>query len=292
MRHAYLIIVHEDNYVLEKLIELIDDRRNDIFIHVDKKTKNFSFEKYKKIVKNSNINFIPRVKVQWGGYSLVKVELELMKCANSYGDYSYFHLISGADLPLKTQDEIHKFFGQINGKEVIGFVNISKDEYNDRIRYYYFEKLNDRNKKILAYIKRGIRRFIILIQKIFKIERNKNIELAKGSQWFSITKNYLNYIISKEKQIEEIYKYSYCGDELFIQTLVIGTEYEEKLYIPKKISDDRAMRFIDWERGRPYVFREADFEQLINSKMLFARKFSDKVDKRIVEKIYNYLKNK
>lgn len=38
-KHAYLIIEHKDNFVLETLIELLDDSRNDIFIHIDKKLK-------------------------------------------------------------------------------------------------------------------------------------------------------------------------------------------------------------------------------------------------------------
>ena len=44
---------------------------------------------------------------------------------------------------------------------------------------------------------------------------------------------------------------------------------------------------IDWKRGNPYVFRESDFEQLVSSGQLFARKFSWNLDKRIVEKLRN-----
>ena len=33
-KHAYLILAHEDTLVLRRLLELIDDERNDIFIHL------------------------------------------------------------------------------------------------------------------------------------------------------------------------------------------------------------------------------------------------------------------
>ena len=36
-KHAYLIIAHDNFYTLEKLIKSIDDSRNDIYIHIDKK---------------------------------------------------------------------------------------------------------------------------------------------------------------------------------------------------------------------------------------------------------------
>lgn len=140
MKHAYLLIVHEYNEILEKLLKSLDDKRNDIFIHVDKKTKDFPFEKVNSIIKTSDIYFIPRIKVYWGGSSQIKVELNLLEEAVNKNKYRYFHLLSGVDLPLKTQDEIHKFFLENDGKE---FVSIHDKEFKDffRVEYYFIEKL-------------------------------------------------------------------------------------------------------------------------------------------------------
>ena len=38
-RHAYLILAHKNPRQLRKLIALLDDPRNDIFVHVDRKGK-------------------------------------------------------------------------------------------------------------------------------------------------------------------------------------------------------------------------------------------------------------
>lgn len=40
MKHAYLIMAHHEFEVLGKLVQAIDDKRNDIFIHFDGKLKN------------------------------------------------------------------------------------------------------------------------------------------------------------------------------------------------------------------------------------------------------------
>ena len=37
MKHAYLIIAHSDIEVFKTLISLIDDVRNDIYVHIDQK---------------------------------------------------------------------------------------------------------------------------------------------------------------------------------------------------------------------------------------------------------------
>lgn len=46
-RHAYLIMAHNNFYILEKLLILLDDPRNDIYIHIDKKVSKFDFAYYK-----------------------------------------------------------------------------------------------------------------------------------------------------------------------------------------------------------------------------------------------------
>ena len=54
------------------------------------------------------MTYVDRVPVNWGG-SQIRAELSLLKCAVKK-KYDYYHLVSGADLPIKTQDEIHQFF--------------------------------------------------------------------------------------------------------------------------------------------------------------------------------------
>ena len=38
MKHAYLILCHTDFQLLRILINILDDSRNDLFVHIDKKT--------------------------------------------------------------------------------------------------------------------------------------------------------------------------------------------------------------------------------------------------------------
>ena len=45
-KHAYLIMTHADEYLLQVLISMLDDKRNDIYIHADSKWVNFAQEKF------------------------------------------------------------------------------------------------------------------------------------------------------------------------------------------------------------------------------------------------------
>ena len=141
--HAVMIIAHNQFDLLEKLISALDDKQNDIFVHIDAEADNFDFEHFRKIPKYSEIHFTDRINVTWGDFSQVKAEIILLKAAvenESKGKkYSYFHLISGCDLPIKSNDEIHEFFKENNGKEFIHFSSEKVSEQSiGRIRYYHF----------------------------------------------------------------------------------------------------------------------------------------------------------
>ena len=133
------------------------------------------------------------------------------------------------------------------------------------------------------------------VQKFLKIDRTKyekNIEYKYGANWFSITNKLAEFIIEKESWIRKRFKNTKCADEIFLQTIVYNSKFKNNLYYDKM--DDNyisCMRKIDWTRGTPYVWKNCDFEELINSGFLFARKFDYEADSKIVNRISNYLKN-
>ena len=122
LKHAYLIMAHNDFGILEKLLKLLDDPRNDIYLHIDKKVKKFNFANFQKLLTKSKLYFVDRLDVRWGDFSQVQCELKLLKAAIG-GEYQYYHLLSGVDLPLKSNDEIHTFFGKHQGKQFVHFTH-------------------------------------------------------------------------------------------------------------------------------------------------------------------------
>lgn len=282
--HAFLIMAHNEFDILEKVIKLLDDNENHLYIHIDKKVKDFNFDKFSSIAKKSKIFFTNRINVSWGGYSLVQCELLLLKEAIVH-NYEYYHLISGVDLPLKTNEEIHDFFNKNKGKEFISYdKNASDTEIESRIKYYYLLQDKFGRSSKLAYI---IQACCIRIQKILNVNRIKDIKytLKKGTNWFSITNNLAHYIVEKENEIYNLFRFGCCVDELFLHTMVYNSNFRDK------VAGD-SLRYVDWIRGGPYTFTEEDFDDITSSDKIFARKFSKKVDYDIVLKIEDYLNRK
>lgn len=235
-----------------------------------------------------------------GGYSQIKTEIDLLKAAIPQ-KYQYYHLLSGADLPLKSQEYIHQFFSDNQGKE---FVQLGTKEYikNTQQRYKYYwifqENLGNGRKNALYKALNKLRYATVFLQSVFKIDRRKRNEdvfecYYSGAQWFSITHDFAKYVVSKEKQIRRVFNKTTCCDEVFLQTILMNSRFKENLYHKESDGDYIAiMRKIDWNRGSPYTWLKNDYEELINSEFLFARKFSETVDSEIIDKIFNKLYNK
>lgn len=68
-------------------------------------------------------------------------ELNLFKYAHDLGKYDYYHLLSGKDFPLQSQDYIHNFFKQNEGMEFVHIVNKNSmriNKVNERVNFFIF----------------------------------------------------------------------------------------------------------------------------------------------------------
>lgn len=269
MKHAYLIITHSSYDILCKLICALDDTRNDIYIHIDKKA-NFDgttlrTEKSKLVILSN------RLDARWGDYSLVKVELMLFEEAHNNGPYGYYHLISGVDFPLKSQDFIHNFCDKYQGTEFIGFAKTTQNEIRWRSQHYFpFSRFFKSKNILIRFIRSSIARF----QSIINYSRS-SLVIKKGCQWCSITDELVKYILDNKKLIHQIFNHTYCPDEMFVQTLCWNSKFRDRIY---DINDEfnGCKRFIVWNNGVLKMLDDVSPDILFSSDKLFGRKFSDK----------------
>lgn len=295
MKHAYAIVAFNNWEQLDKLIALIDDERNDIYIHVNINVTDCDFEHIKSVPKKSNLYLLNRLDTEWGTDGLALVMLEFFKAA-SKKHYDYYHYMSGACLPLKTQDEIHKFFSENFGKEFVHFTGhppISDNIYS-RYKYYHYFKKYIRSNSLLKRVFLGVfcENLSIYLQKLFKVDRLKDFRnvLCYGSNWCSVTHELVEFTLKYYDAILPTIKYTFAPDEMLMQTICYNTYFKERLY-NTDFNDDyhSCMRSVDWNRGNPYTYKLADFDNLINSDYLFARKFDQRTDNEIINKIYETL---
>lgn len=285
-KHAYLIIAHNNFRILYLLLQLIDDESNDIYIHIDKKVQDFDESKYKVACKYSKVYFTDkRIDVQWGESSQVRTEMLLYKTAVQR-KYEYYHLISGVDLPLKSQKKIHEFFDKYRNKEFIFFEKeVTSWDYQRLSIYHFPKKWNERITNRLYWLQAKL--------KVDRIKRY-NMVFRKGFNWCSLTYEAVSYLLENEKFIRRICKFTSCADECYKQFLLCNSEFfKNRIYLNEKGSPDD-LREVDWSNcvNSPHIYTIKDFEKLKKSDKIFARKFDEKVDSEIIRQVVAEVKGR
>lgn len=277
-KHAYCILVHNEPKLLQSLLAQLDDERNDIFIHLDAKADARLFERIS--CERARMFWTPRIRVYWCDFSTTEAELLLFRFARSHGHYAYYHLISGADRAIKSQNYIHSYCETHNGEEFVEYTPDAKNlhQVDDRIhRWYFFTKMHRHPNGKVRRLFVDLDNAILNLQRVLHIRRNGGLVPSKGSNWFSITENLVDWLLPQEDEIRRTYHHTFCAEETFLQTMLMRSPFANR------VSPGGNMREIDWKRGDPYVWRLEDFDYLAASPCFFARKFSsahiDIVDK-------------
>lgn len=305
IKHAYLIIAHNNFWQLTILLRLLDDIRNDIFLFIDKKNiEKADQNNIRASVSRSHMSIFSPFEINWGGYSQCRAELFLMKKAKEKDNYRYYHLLSGVDLPLHNQNYIHDFFQQHDGYEFLAFVGkeiSEKVKPEERMKYYYlFSDINITN-KLLKKAFHFLNRILLFVQRKVGINRIKKERLiiGYGTNWFSITCELVDYILSKKVDIERLFSKSFCCDEVFIHTLILNSPFKDRIFTTDGLRDCRedrqgSLRYINWWDGNPKTWTIKDKQEILEAKergYLFTRKFDEKQDKEIIRIVANMVEN-
>lgn len=283
-------MAHQNPWQLSVLLELLDDPRNDIYLLIDGKSELGTDEllylpSRSGFVTYKNVDF----KIYWGGLSQIKGEMFLLERASEQNCYHYMHLISGLDLPIKTQEFIHDFFSELS-KECVGFneQNLGVAKWKTERFHFFVEGFNYRDREVYKYLRNGL----VFIQKLLGIKRKREFATYyHGSNWFSISGRFAEYLIERKPQILDSYRYTISCDEVFVQTELKHSAFEPFRGF-EGLEDSGNLRLIDWSRrvrNSPYTWRMKDLKYLLSTDFLFARKFDERVDRDIIDAIRTQL---
>ena len=287
-KHAYLITAHNKKAQLLTLLRLLDDPKNDLYLHIDKKAQGFDEAELAAAAPSCRVQFVSRQDARWGSEVFIDVIVSLIALA-SRQEHAFYHLLSGVDLPLKTQREIHAFFDAHAGQEFVSFERETAKPavIEGRIAHWHWTN------PVHPFLKKLDRRLAPVfgsLQSLLKINRIKHapVVFQKGGVWFSITHALACYVVETMPRYRAYYRASSCADEIWLQTLVANSPFmERRAFMGWDDELAATMRFVDWSGGgaSPRTLTSADFDMLMESGMLFARKFDADKDANIIQRI-------
>ena len=273
MKIAHLLLTHANPAQIKRLIDRLQHPDAYFFIHVDLKA---AIEPFTKLLNQPNIYFIKnRIKVYWGGYSIVQATInsfeEILSFDNKFG---YINLISGQDYPLKNVNFIHSFFKSNPGKAFMHFLSIEHEwkEALPRVTKYH----------LANYHFPGQYKLEGLINKIMPPRKLPKDMVAVGrSQWFTIKPECAAYIVNYLKEnnsVRRFFTLSWAPDEMIFQTILFNSPFKNDM-----VNDN--LLYVDWSQGgaSPKVLKMEDADKMIQSGKFFARKFNPEIDSKVLD---------
>ena len=269
MKQAYLIIAHNEFEVLRRLVAALDDERNDIFIHFDKKVSTLPEIR----TERSGLHILEnRVDVRWGTVSQIKAEYALFEAAGNAGVYSHYLLVSGTHFPLMENDGIEAFLKMHDGLNLLPYM----EEAND---YQVDMKMRRINVLPGSLLWRGALR----VQRMLGIRINKGGRFYNAGNWVCLSDGAVRYLIGRKKEILKKYRFSFCGDEFFVPTELMSSSLADSVVFSKEL-----LKF-EIGRSNARVYTAEDYDELMASGCLFARKLvGNHID--LIDMIYGSIK--
>jgi len=265
MKIVYIILAHRFPKQLARLVSRLDAPSVTFLVHIDGNTDDATHgEMVNAMLGHYNLFFLPRHRCSWSGWGIVQATLEgLEQVIRSGLSPDYVVLLSGQDYPLRSPAEIELFFAAHCGTSFIGVRQLPDYTWN-----WHGSLDRFRGQSLPA----GMKPF-------------------GGSQWWALRGDcaaYIKGVADGDRDLMRLFERVGVPDEHFFQTVIANSPFRDRL----SRTDTRAVQGVtynDWERGSPKVLGVEDFERLIASHALFARKFDMAQDSAILDMIDAYV---
>lgn len=279
---AAIVLAHTNpSQVLRLCNHLAEDF--DVYIHIDQNSP-LTPELF---TGNPRVQAIKHLRTHWGSPEILFATLKLMTLAEKKsGGYDRHILISGQDVPLKSNDEIRKHFETYPENDFIECQKLLPDHpLVSRVAQFHWKS----PKRSKGFIKaaRVVVAETLRVAHQFLPKRRSDFDVYFGSSWVDLTGNtvrrVLNLVQSSPKFLTR-FKHTLLPEEMFFQ---IATHY---LGIGT-CGTGGGNRYIDWETGPefPRTLRIEDFQMISDSGALFARKVDARIAPELIEALYNRL---
>ncbi|WP_201546712.1 beta-1,6-N-acetylglucosaminyltransferase [Psychrobacter immobilis] len=286
---AYCIMAHNDKEHLSKLINSLGNNC-EIFIHIDGFVDDTNFLN---LSSKENVHFlIPRIKVSWAGFSMVKVMMELLKLAVEHKDeFSHYIFLSGSCYPIKSIDHIESLFENNKDKSFIKYVKMT--EHPLLYRHIQYQFLMDNPFPIRNKITHNLHRTMRRISFHTNITNpwKDNIVPYAGSQWTALNAQCAKYAVSFHENnpgFQDVMRYTYAPDEHYIHTILGNSPLVSQctgLQDFKYFGLDYLANLHLIDNSLTKWFTINDWDELKQSEKLFIRKVRSVDGSTLVDKI-------
>lgn len=269
-RVAYILVVHKNAAQVGRLMRRLATERSMFLVHADRRAGSaFAGELRRALGDLADVRFLERSRCFWGGFGMVRAILagleDLVRDDVAFG---HAVVLSGQDYPLRSPREIERFLDESMGHSFATHTVLPSPFWPGggmaRVERFHIVSYQALHLPVpwRRRIPGGLRPF-------------------GGGAWLCLARPAVEYVtdfVRRNPRVVRFFEHVLHPDELFFQTVLLNSPLAET------VVDDH-LRYIDWRggAGSPAVLRTSDVGALETSGRLFARKFDDTVDGKVLD---------
>ena len=294
---AFCILAHKNPEQLRGLVKALSTQSSTIIIHYDKRAPDVERSKLQKLAnENSHITLIQPRKVNWGRWSQMQAQLDMMETAlAARTKWSHLLTVSGQDFPLQTVERMESTLKEQPQRSMIEWFDPFaagrwKDARNRITRWHFDSDALHRFLRLPGIGRRvaGLFGWQNRIPFLPGLRRQPptSFRWYGGSNHHNLARKAVEYLVRdpRARLIGRRLRRAGFPEESYIQTALLNSPLSDTL-----VNTDR--RAIFWERPdspSPKTLTLADFPLLRDARqqgMFFARKFDARIDADILQQL-------
>lgn len=283
MSVAILVLGYRAPEVLGAAIAIYRDAGFDVYVHVDA-TLDLDDYRTRMGLLAAECRFLePRQRVFWGGYSMVRVELELLQAARAVSDYAQYALVSDDSVPLHNPRILGEYFADDLDRMECRRLAPGNPLLARYEEFFFLDHVATARQLRRPVMASPIdQEFLLAMMDLANLRETgkKKIDVHYGSQWWSLSRRTADLVmrtVTTDAHLRRSFMYSAFSDESYLQTIVAVYGDASKLR-------HRPM-MVDWSRlPKPYEYpRAEELAASMGGQYAFARKFVPEAPAEIAE---------
>lgn len=271
MRIAYILPVHRKPAQVARLIHRLATPSACFVLHVDRRADPSVRASIAAATRDLPVAFVAPHRCYWGGFGVVRAALKGVRYLVSENvDFDYAVLLSGQDYPLCPVETIERFFADAGGRSYMNAFPLPRPDGwgprggMDRIEDWHLIRRKALHLRLprARTLPAGLRPF-------------------GGGTWCSFARpvaQYVDQFVRDNPQVTGFFEHVLHPSEVFFQSVVMSSPLADTI-VPN------SLHYIRWEGGaaNPVTLRANDLDTLLDSGMLFARKFDAAADTAVLD---------
>lgn len=279
MRLAYIVSAYKLPDQLARLVTTLATETCHFFVHVDRKTDEATYRRMvTPLAPLANVHFLERHRCYYGGFGHVGATIKgISEIFRRRMPFDYAILLTGQDYPIKSNQEIDAFFEQHDGLSFMDHFPLPSEDWDFR----GMDRIESWHVRLRGTYFRFPRRAGIRIKRRFP----SSLQPFGGSAYWCLSREAAEYVhrfLQKDRSYVRFFNYVNVPEEMFFHTIILNSPLRASV-----VNDD--LRYMEWRKpavaSGPALLTKDDFNKIVSSPKLFARKFDISHDAKVLDMI-------